>query len=186
MTPDLARVARSILAVLIVALAWVIVFKLNQLLFDGTRNSRWTHWIFIPAAVRIIAVMLLGWRGAAGLVLGAWFTLRPEDAGYLPHAIALPVSSGLAPLFAMSMWRRLTGLREDLNGLRASDIVGLALSCAVMNSALLNLVLTLTGSVQRELLQIVTVVVGDAAGIMIVLMPLALLLSLRRTRKTTS
>jgi len=30
------------------------------------------------------------------------------------------------------------------------------------------------------------VVVGDAAGIMIVLMPLALLLSLRRTRKTTS
>lgn len=71
MTPDLARVARSMLAVLIVAVAWVIVFKLNQLLFDGTRNSRWTHWIFIPAAVRIIAVMLLGWRGAAGLVLGA-------------------------------------------------------------------------------------------------------------------
>ena len=179
----LVRFLGSVGAMLLVAILWMILFRLNLVLFQGSQHSRWADWVFLPAAVRIVAVLLLGWRGVAGLVLGAWFTLRPEDAQIVPHALVLPLSSGLGPWIAIWLWRRMTGLRDDLAGLRAGDIVGLALGCAVANTTLLNLFLTLCGDSRQDVVQIATIVVGDAAGIMLVLLPTALLLSVVKRPK---
>lgn len=183
MKATLIRLSGSACAILCVAAFWALFFRLNAAVFPYVGHSHWADWIFLPAAVRFFAVLLLGWQGVVGLILGAWITLRPEDANSLSHATLLPLSSGLGPWVAIDMWRRLTGLREDLLGLRPADILGLALGCAVANSALLNLFLTLTGDSRQDVLQIATIIVGDAAGILLVLAPTALLLSLAKRQR---
>ena len=177
------RSAGSALAIVIVAAIWVVSYELNLILFSGLAHSRWAHWIFLPAAIRLLAVLLLGWRGVAGLVLGAFWTLRPEDAAQLSHAIWLPLSSGVAPWLSVRLWAALAGLREDLAGLRPSDIVALGIGCAAANSALLNLFLTASGDSRQDVIQILTIMIGDALGIILVTGSLAQILSLRATGK---
>ena len=63
---------RGVVAICVVALLWLAVFNVNTWLFSHAAFSERAHWIFLPAAFRIIAVLVLGLRGGAGLMLGAY------------------------------------------------------------------------------------------------------------------
>ena len=43
-----------------VALLWVALFEVNNWLFSITEVSRYINWIFLPAALRVLAVLVLG------------------------------------------------------------------------------------------------------------------------------
>ena len=60
------------------ALAWRAAFDLNMWLFSDAALTDRAHWVFLPAALRIMAVLILRTPGALGLMLGAYLTL--------PHA----------------------------------------------------------------------------------------------------
>lgn len=176
MTVQVARVAATAAIVAAVALVWCAFYAFNSWAFDALGYSRWVDWIFLPAAVRILAILLFGWRGVAGLIVGAVVTLSPADTLW-PNMVVLPLTSGIGPWLAVQGWRKCFGLDDELRGLRPSDIAGLSVSCAVANSALLNLFLALTGQSRGDMLQIPAVIAGDAAGIAIVLFLLSLVLS---------
>lgn len=178
MTRIAKSVARQALIIAGVACLWLLLFRLNAFLFEGLAHSSRAHWIFLPAALRIIALLLFDEVGAAGLVLGAYLTLQHGDSDKLPDALLLPLTSAVAPWIAIAFWRRTFGIKRSLAGLRPRDIVALSLGCAVMNSALLNLYLTLSGDMPGDVEQIATVVIGDALGTAIVLTLLSVMLSL--------
>ena len=53
-----------------VALAYWLLYDLNAWFFASFSFTATVAWIFLPAAIRVIAVLLLGWRGFAGLFIG--------------------------------------------------------------------------------------------------------------------
>lgn len=176
MNSALAAIGKHVAPVVAVAACWVVVFQLNGLLFSSLEQSRWVHWIFLPAAVRVIALLLCGTRGAIGLALGAFVTLAPQDLSF-PNAVILPVSSALAPWIAINIWKRVFRIRDDLFGLAPLHIIFLSLACALTNSALLNLFLTLAGQSHDGTLPIMGVIIGDTFGTAIVMLLLSVALS---------
>lgn len=167
--------------VLAVAICWILVFQLNAALFSSLEQSTWVHWIFLPAAVRVIAILLFGARGAAGLVLGAFLTLAPQDT-LLPNAITLPFSSGFAPWLSVLVWKRLFRIRDDLYGLSPAHFIFLSIACAAANSILLNICLALDGQGVGGSIQMMGILIGDAFGTAIVLLILSVALSSSRIR----
>ncbi len=53
-----------------VAVLWVTLFKLNEWLFSTFEFAEHVNWIFLPAAVRVAAILLFRVRGAVGLFVG--------------------------------------------------------------------------------------------------------------------
>jgi uncharacterized MnhB-related membrane protein len=172
---------RSLRAVLIVggtAILWLAVFNFNMRLFEHTAFSERAHWIFLPAAFRVIAVLIFGLRGSAGLMLGAYLTMPPASSDDHVYEIMLSISSGLAPLAAVIFCRHYFRIDNDLVGLNGWHVIALSVSCAAANAILLNLVMWLMGTQQPELQAISAIFVGDVLGAAIVLGAMSLLLSL--------
>jgi hypothetical protein len=110
-----------------VAALWVLLFQLNSWLFARWETSALANWIFLPAALRLVAVLILGWRGAAGLFLGALITSALMNAPW-PENVVLPALSALGPVLAVKLARDHLRWSVDLQGLRYSHHAYLALS----------------------------------------------------------
>ena len=81
---------------------WIGLFALNGWLFDRLAFSEQVSWIFLPAALRMIAVLLAGWVGALGIFLGSVATsiylLGLNDPDYI---LIVGGISALAPTAAL-------------------------------------------------------------------------------------
>jgi hypothetical protein len=160
-----------------VAVAWPLFLWLNQGLFASLSYMAWAGWVFLPAAMRILAVLLFEEAGAIGLMLGAYYTMHWGPVLDGPHQIMLSISSGLAPWLAVWVCRRLTDLGDDLRGLRPVHIVVLSIAGAAANSLLVNATLGLAGRLEGDLRPLVIVFLGDLNGTAIVLFVVSSLLA---------
>ena len=156
-----------------VALAWLAVYNLNSLLFSELELTEKASWIFLPAALRIIFVLLFNKLGALGLVVGAYLTIQGSSDASIWHDMLVALSSGLSPWLAILFMRRLLGINTDLAGLRGAHILSLSIACAATNSVILNTTLILINDPAPALTQVVTIFVGDVLGAAIVLAVLA-------------
>jgi len=161
-----------------VAVAWPLFLWFNHWLFIALDYTAHSSWIFLPAAMRILGVLLFGWAGAVGLVLGAAYTMHWGPVLEIPHQVLLSASSGLAPLVAVMICRRLFGIADDLGGLRAVHIVALSIAGAAANSLLANGTLALAGEVRGDLMPLVVMFLGDLNGTAIVLFLVSTMLAL--------
>lgn len=125
------QIRKITLETLVIALLWVSLFKLNEWLFNATSISQHINWIFLPAALRMVSVMLLGTTGAVGLVIGAFIT--SDTAGPLIDALALATLSGLCPYISVAICNNLFKLPHDLGGLTAKQLVYFALAGGVIS-----------------------------------------------------
>lgn len=173
---------RPFLPVAGVAVAWVALFRLNAWLFQGLEVSIRANWIFLPAALRPLSILLFGRRGVLGLVLGACVTAYGTAGGDHLHEFVLAVLSGVLPWMAVEVWEVMLSLPESLSGLRFTHIVALCVMCAAANAAGLQAYLWLSGRLHADLVQVVTVFVGDIAGAAIVLFLASRILSLLYAR----
>lgn len=165
-----------------IAVAWLAAFKLNEWAFSGTVHSARANWIFLPAAIRVIAVLLFGNWGALGLVVGAYLVVSGAGGDNGMHSFILAVSSGIAPLLAVIALKRCFSISNTLAGLRPWHIIALSVACAASNTALLNGYLWLAGHLHSDFVQIATVFIGDVLGMAIVLLVLSVALSFAMPR----
>lgn len=126
---------REALVVAVVALAWMASFEGNAWLFSELEHSGRAHWIFLPAALRLLAILMFGARGALGLVLGSLVTALGTSGGDTLHEIVLAVSSGLLPWAAISAGRALFNLPDNLSGIRAQHIIAMCTMSAGANAS---------------------------------------------------
>lgn len=158
-----------ILFVLGVAMLWLVLYELNTLLFSGVQLTSFIGWIFLPAAIRMLAVMVGGWAGALGLFLGALFTSLGRLEYEPLNIILLAGLSALGPLFAVYLCTRWLKLPNDLAGLQRSQLMVFAVAGAVFNVFPHNLYFYLIGLTHDAWSGILPMFVGDLAGTLIVL-----------------
>ena len=168
------RLLRGVVAICGVALLWLAVFNVNMWLFSHAAFSERAHWIFLPAAFRIIAVLVLGMRGGVGLMLGAYLTLPHTNPNDFYYEILLSISSGIAPLIAVFFCKSLFTINHDLNGLNGVHVIALSWTCAVANSAVLNALMWTMGKQRADIEAITAIFVGDVLGAALVLAAIAL------------
>ena len=167
-----------------VALTWDAAFTLNEKVFVGLQHSIRANWIFLPAAIRLLAVLLFGETGALGLALGAFLTLPNGLNNDVAFNVALAMTSGIAPLAAVMVCRKFMHIARDLGGLRAWHIVVLSIASAAANAIILNSYLAAIGRLHGDVEQIATVFVGDMLGTAIVLFLLSSLLAFALPRSS--
>jgi hypothetical protein len=120
-----------------VALLWVGLYHLNGWLFAGLEDGAVANWIFLPAALRLIAVLVLGWRGMLGLYLGAMATNATFFASaWSDESLGAAAVSALAPGAAVALTRGRLDLRPDLSGLSPYDLILLANVSAICSALL--------------------------------------------------
>ncbi len=151
-----------------VAALWVLLFQLNAWLFARWETSHLANWIFLPAALRLVAVLIFGWKGALGLFLGALITSALMDAGW-PENVMLPALSALGPVLAVKLARDHLGWSVDLQGLRYAHLVLLAALGAVSNGLLHHVYWALTAPDLNWSAVFVTMVGGDLVGTFVVM-----------------
>lgn len=154
----------SVLIITGTALFWLAFFHFNNFLFSKAALSSRAHWIFLPAALRVIFVLLFQGRGAVGLILGAYLTQPHASPADLPAEILLSISSGLAPLVGVVACQQLFKIDDQLAGMSGWHIIALCVASASANALILNSVEFVIGDRLPDLESIAAVFVGDVLG----------------------
>jgi hypothetical protein len=166
------------LQVSVVSATWILLYLANDWLFDRFAVSNYASWIFLPAALRMLAVMLAGWKGVLGLFIGSFITgiysLGTADPGAV---LVMAGVSALAPMVAYLLCVYLLGLRSDLKGLSATQLICVSIASALLTAGLHNVHFAATGTIASVANNFVTMFVGDLIGTFVVLYAAKLLMS---------
>lgn len=118
------------------AIAWIALFELNTYLFEDLAVNQNVSWIFLPAVVRVLAVMLAGYAGVIGLFIGALITNLPITSSELFDVFMLSSLAGLTPLLAVWLVVRYFGLDEEFSDLRWWHLIAFSTAGAISNVVL--------------------------------------------------
>lgn len=171
-------VMSSFMAIAFVALCWVLLFKLNDVFFASIGFSTHISWIFLPAAIRMLSVLVFEWVGALGLFFGALVTSDLFSDVDFSTALALSTMSALGPVVAIEICSRWLGLSRTLRGLGPRQICLFALVGAIFNVIPHNIYLYGSGLMSSPFEGLVPMFVGDLAGTAIVIYLTSLILKL--------
>jgi len=152
-----------------VAINWVLLFQINLWIFSELHITGFISWIFLPAAIRMLAVMVGGWAGSLVLFLGAILT-NLSLLKYEPFNIVILAGlSTLGPLVAFNLCTRWLKLPQDLAGLQRSQLLVFAVAGAIFNTIPHNFYFYFTGLSPDAWSGVIPMFVGDLAGTLIVL-----------------
>ncbi|MCX7222257.1 MAG: hypothetical protein NTW89_05035 [Burkholderiales bacterium] len=171
---------------LAVAVLWTCLFYANDWLFSNLSVSKVIHWIFLPAAIRMLAVMALGWVGAIGLFVGALLTNDMVLHSSWEDAIAIAALSAVGPLAAVRFCTQWLGLEEDFAGLRPTQLITFAVAGAICNVVPHNVYFFFSGHSPDILSGMLPMLVGDLLGTLVVLYLASLALKLLTLKRLTS
>lgn len=153
----------------VVALLWVLLYGLNQWAFSVAEVSSFISWIFLPAALRMLAVMVCDWVGAVGLFVGAMLTNQTDLTGGLGDGLILAFLSAIGPMLAFWFCTKLLSLSKDLSGLTAKQLFVFASTGALFNAVPHNIYFYLSGRMSNPIEGLVPMLVGDLVGTLIIL-----------------
>jgi len=178
-----AIVQKHWLPALLVALAWILLFKINTLLFASIEVNSHISWVFLPAFLRMVAAMVWRWSGVAGLFMGGLFTSSIWTGGPVVHASALAALSALGPLLAVTFCTKWMGLDARLDGLKGRHVLQFAATGALVNTLLHNLYFYTSGMQPSLMEGVLPMLIGDLLGTVVVLFGLSSALKLVSSRK---
>lgn len=163
-----SRIGLGALYALLTAALWIGLFDLNAWAFSSLGWTRTINWVFLPAGLRLLGILLWDWPGAIGLWLGAIATGIPLFGFQSPRWLPAATVSAAAPWIAVALSRRWFHLPPTLQGLTASSLLKLSVVSAAMSVAMHSALFWLWG--QRNIIHdVAAMLVGDLAGTLIVL-----------------
>lgn len=159
-------------------IAWIGLFELNAYLFEGFVVNQNVSWVFLPAVVRMLAVLLAGYAGVVGLFFGALFTNLPINSVELLDVLMLTSITALNPLLAVWIVVRYFGINHDLSGLRWWHLILFATAGAVSNVVLTQSYLALSLRHDAASGSWFPMLVGDLVGTFVILYAASLIVKL--------
>jgi hypothetical protein len=162
-------IGAMILLTIGVTTAWVVLYQLNSWLFSDLQLNKYINWIFLPAAIRVLAVMINGWAGVLGLFFGAILTNLGQLEFEPLNVLMLAGLSALGPIAAVHLCTRWLQLPVDLFGLQRSQLLVFAVAGALFNVIPHNLFFYMSGISGDAWSGVLPMFVGDLAGTLIVL-----------------
>lgn len=116
------------------AALFFIAFELNDLFLRSFEYRHGVNWIFLPAGLRVLLVLIMGAPGALGILLGTWL-LDFNATGSLAQGVWLNgLVSGGVPLALMRAMQHLRLLPQRLSELDRAQIVVFTLLYAALNA----------------------------------------------------
>ena len=161
---SLVACLRGLLQIALVACAWVFFFYLTTFLFAYAEFNHEAFWVFLPAGVRLMAVMLLGWLGVVGIFVGSALT---NDSANLNLVLLVSLTSAIAPKLGLITGRRLMSLPKSLHSLNPIRLMVLALLASFFNAFLTVGLFQLLGKPQH-VFNLIPMFVGDMVGTLII------------------
>ena len=169
-----------------VAMLWVLLFRLNRWAFSSFDVTVFISWIFLPAAIRMLAIMACDWVGAVGLFAGALFTNQADPTISLTDGIVLAFLSAIGPLLAFWFCTRLLRLPSTLTGLTAKQLLVFAAVGALLNAVPHNIYFYFSDRMTSPIEGLIPMFLGDLLGTLFVLYAASFALRLMFKRQTNS
>jgi hypothetical protein len=151
------------------AFAWYGLVAANDAIFQQFILTPYASLIYLPAALRIIFPLVFHNACYWGIILGGFLVTQGKVNDGLIDTVLLATSSGLAPYIGISVFKTLFETRPDLADLKPIHLVALALLCAASNAVLLSMYFAMSGRFMPPLTNLITILIGDIVGTIIVL-----------------
>lgn len=131
---------RSLVKILVVATALLVSYKFNAFLFDGTRFQIYpgANLIFIPSFIKLLSVLVFGWYGMIGTMLGTIFLV--DHTSTLEIMIINILLFGCAPMISLLVTNKICQLSDALVNLKYYHIIilsGIASSFGLLNGIMI-------------------------------------------------
>jgi hypothetical protein len=163
-------------------LLYFAAYHFNGWFFSSVSIAPYLSLIYLPAAIRVLTVLVMGVPAAIGLTLGTLLTIYTTEGAW-EHVWfeTMPVSfiSGFGPLLAVFIGQRLLKLPSDLRGLKPVHLLVLSIIGAACNAIPTNAFYWATGHMDAPLASIIQMFVGDVLGTLLFLWVAALVVKLR-------
>lgn len=109
----MSRLLKNFLIAISIAGIWIALESLNSGYLGFLKHTEFVSFIYWLSGLRLVAIILFGWVGFSGILLGyvvGGITLR----GFSEiDAIALGTLSSLAPMIAYRYWQSATNKDDD-------------------------------------------------------------------------
>ncbi len=177
-------VGEAVAGALLAGLGYVFFYELNAWLFSQVKVTENISWVFLPAAIRMLAVLLFEWAGVAGLFVGSLAVILDLFAEQPGHALALASLSSVPSLVVARVVQRSLGVRADLGGMTGRHLLVFGLAGGLVNSLVHTLYFAGREGNLEPFHGFVPMFVGDSIGTLLVLYAGAV--ALRQFRPSTT
>jgi hypothetical protein len=123
----------SVVYASIAALLWVSLYHLNTWVFASFQVNEYVCWIFLPAAARLLTVLVMGLPAALGLLLGTFITCNPVFGVNAIESLEIATLSAFGPVLAVIVCIKVLYLPNDLRGLHAKHLAVFSLIGGAFN-----------------------------------------------------
>jgi hypothetical protein len=145
-----------------------LLFHLNAFVFSTLEISTFINWVFIPAGLRLVAVLLFNRNAIVGLFVGALMTSMDSEIS-LASLIVLSFLSAVNPYIAYKVSNALLKVKSSLIELTPNQLLLMSVMSAFFNTIFHNFYFYFSGLTQEFWMNSVKMFTGDLIGCLIVL-----------------
>jgi hypothetical protein len=109
---------------------------LSAEMFSYIAYDELTHLVYLPAGIRLVAVIIYRWTGVLGIILGWVFSNILSGEKSLFESLALGLISGLSSYTALLVWQWHYRIGTNLEGLTLRLTIALVLISAAISSCI--------------------------------------------------
>ena len=155
------------------AVTYFLVFQLNFAVFSPLESSFGVNWVYVPSGIRLAAILLGGFAGAVGIVLGSLaIVMSNYETPMSVFALGTALISGFSPLLARRIATDLLGLDRELSNLRAVGLLKITLLFSVISASAHQVWFHIFERNDNFLRELFVMGFGDFVGTVIVLLAL--------------
>ena len=154
----------------------------NTTFLAWAKDSEFAYYIWPPAGLRLLIIMLFGWIGVLAVTLGFFFSHTPQVAGNLSDSAFLLLGFVRAASIFGALWAygKVTGLKFPWAGITWTHIPFLALVTTVVNQAAFHFLYVIL-SADHILPDLRIIALATLSNVLGVFVFLALALTFRRS-----
>ena len=145
----------SLAAALLVAVTWVVTFRLNSLLFTESSHSSYINYIFLPAGVRLLSILLFEEIAVLGLLIVT--------------CIGISLISAINPYISLKCSLYLLKVDDILSNFGTNKLMLMCMIYASLNSISHNLYFLHLNLISDLRHNLIVMFVGDFVGCLLVL-----------------
>ena len=150
---------------LVSALLYSALFFFNDWLTEALKYDLGVSWIYLPAGLRLLLILIFGLAGAIGIAAASfaisYFGVFPPD---LVTCLGIGLISGFAPLLAKWLIVSNIPINNDLSNLSIQKIILCIIVYALMSAGLHQFWFELRDLESGSLNHFLVMFIGDIAG----------------------
>jgi hypothetical protein len=118
-----------------IVVLWYALYQLNSAIFKHADINDYVAWVFLPAILRLVCVLLFGMIGVVGLFIGSFVTLLNLTDDLLDLTL-ISLASSFSPYLAVLLCKKLLKIPYNLTDLSAINLLVMTFIAAVFSSGI--------------------------------------------------